>query len=121
MIQISNYTQIIEVEHDKSQSRFIRDEAKRKLRRLTKREYQILLYTITGMPNKLISYKLSVSQRTIENHRLKIFKKTNCKTLPALLSIVVLGKNSCLPYCILKDNCLRPHSLCEMSEIFQKS
>ena len=106
---------------ERVQLHFVREEARKKLRRLTKREQQVLLYTVIGLPNKLISYRLGVSQRTIENHRLKIVNKTKCKSLPALLSILILGKKSCLPYCILENTCLRSNASCEMKNIFTKN
>ncbi len=42
---------------------------------LTAREYEVMQLIAQGMPNKLCADELGVSQRTIEAHRAKIFKK----------------------------------------------
>lgn len=96
----------------------VRNEARKKLRRLTKREFQVLLYSVAGVPNKIIAYRLNLSQRTVENHRLKIARKTGCKSLPELFSILILGEKSCLPYCVMTGSCMRSYVSCYMAGIF---
>lgn len=43
---------------------------------LTKREREILILLTTGLFNKEIAYKLSISEKTVKNHISNIFKKT---------------------------------------------
>jgi PAS domain S-box-containing protein len=48
----------------------------KRLSRLTRRERDVLALAIAGIPNKTISLRLGINQRTVENHRAHIHKKT---------------------------------------------
>ena len=48
---------------------------KENLDTLTKRESELLLYVISGSPNKLIADELGISEKTVKAHRGKIMKK----------------------------------------------
>ncbi|MCF6184240.1 MAG: response regulator transcription factor [Bacteroidales bacterium] len=48
-----------------------------KLRKLTKRENEILLYVVEGLHNKDIAEKLNISIRTVETHKTNIMHKLN--------------------------------------------
>ena len=52
---------------------------------LTNRQRQILDLVLAGHPSKNIAADLGISQRTVDNHRAAIMKKTGSKTLPALI------------------------------------
>ena len=52
--------------------------------RLTARERQIMELVLAGDPSKNIAADLGVSQRTVENHRASIMKKTGSKCIAAL-------------------------------------
>lgn len=51
---------------------------------LTPRQRQVLRLVLAGLPSKNIAAALGISQRTVENHRASIMKKTGSKSIPAL-------------------------------------
>jgi two-component system CheB/CheR fusion protein len=52
---------------------------------LTARERQILDLVLAGHPSRKIAANLGISQRTVDNHRAAIMRKTGSKSLPALV------------------------------------
>ncbi len=64
------------------------EEAARHLAKLTPRQIQIMEMVLAGHPSKNIAADLGISQRTVENHRAAIMKKTGTKSLPALARLV---------------------------------
>ena len=52
---------------------------------LTARQRQILELVLAGHPSKNIAADLGISQRTVDNHRAAIMRKTGSKSLPALI------------------------------------
>ncbi|MBF0270349.1 MAG: response regulator [Alphaproteobacteria bacterium] len=68
-----------------------RENAENSLAMLTKRERQILDMVLAGQPSKNIAADLGISQRTVENHRASIMKKTDTKSLPALARLAFIA------------------------------
>ncbi|WOJ91621.1 CheR family methyltransferase (plasmid) [Methylocapsa polymorpha] len=66
-----------------------REAAAARIAALTKRERQIMDLVLAGHPSKNIAADLGLSQRTIENHRASIMKKTGAKSLPALIRLAL--------------------------------
>jgi two-component system, chemotaxis family, CheB/CheR fusion protein len=66
-----------------------RDAAARRIAGLTPRERQIMELVITGQPNKNIAADMKVSQRTVENHRAAVMKKTASKSLSDLVRLAI--------------------------------
>jgi two-component system, chemotaxis family, CheB/CheR fusion protein len=56
---------------------------------LTERERQIMELVLAGSPSKNIAADLGISQRTVENHRASVMKKTGSKSLPALARLAM--------------------------------
>jgi two-component system CheB/CheR fusion protein len=56
---------------------------------LTARQHQIMDLVLTGQPSKNIAADLGISQRTVENHRASIMRKTGTKSLPALARLAL--------------------------------
>ena len=76
----------------------IRDSAKLSVRReaaatrlagLTARQRQIMELVLAGHPSKNIAADLGISQRTVENHRAAVMKKTGSHSLSALIRLVL--------------------------------
>lgn len=59
--------------------------AEGKFTKLTVREWDVLKYVVAGKPNKIIAADLGISQRTVENHRASVMRKTSSKSLPELV------------------------------------
>ena len=66
-----------------------REEAAIHVAGLTPRERQIMDLVLAGAPSKNIAADLGISQRTVENHRASIMKKTGSKSLPALARLAL--------------------------------
>jgi two-component system CheB/CheR fusion protein len=56
---------------------------------LTPRQRQIMELVLAGHPSKNIAADLGISQRTVENHRASIMRKTGSKSLPALARLAL--------------------------------
>ncbi|TNM63605.1 CheR family methyltransferase [Aliirhizobium smilacinae] len=69
-----------------------RDAARKTLSVLTTRQRQILDRILRGQPNKIIAAEMKISQRTVENHRASIMRRTGSTSLPVLLRIVVAAE-----------------------------
>ena len=62
-----------------------RQTAARQVADLTSRQRQVMDLVIAGHPSKNIAADLGISQRTVDNHRAAVMKKTGSKSLPALV------------------------------------
>ena len=66
-----------------------REDAASHVAGLTPRQRQIMEMVLAGHPSKNIAADLGISQRTVENHRASIMKKTGSKSLPALARLAI--------------------------------
>jgi two-component system CheB/CheR fusion protein len=56
---------------------------------LTPRQHEIMAMVLAGHPSKNIAADLKISQRTVENHRSAIMRKTGAASLPALTRLAL--------------------------------
>jgi two-component system CheB/CheR fusion protein len=58
---------------------------------LTPRQAQVMEMVLAGRPSKNIAADLGINQRTVENHRMRIMKRTGSKSLPALAQLALIA------------------------------
>lgn len=63
-------------------------EMTRKLAQLTEREQSVMRLVIEGLPNKIIADQLSISMRTVEVHRARVFEKVGVKSAVELANMI---------------------------------
>jgi two-component system CheB/CheR fusion protein len=56
---------------------------------LTRRQLDVMAMVLAGHPSKNIAADLGISQRTVENHRASIMRKTGARSLPALARLAL--------------------------------
>lgn len=54
---------------------------------LTPRQRQVMALVLAGHPSKNIAADLTISRRTVENHRAAIMRRTGATSLPALVRL----------------------------------
>ena len=69
------------------------DEFFNRFESLTPREREILELIVKGSANKVIAIDLSISQRTVENHRAKIIEKMGAKSTANLIRLMIENKS----------------------------
>jgi two-component system CheB/CheR fusion protein len=79
----------LEQSQDASKRSAWRKNASARINKLTPRQRQIMEMVLAGHPSKTIAADLGLSQRTVENHRAQIMRKTNTKSLPALARLAL--------------------------------
>ena len=66
-----------------------REAADKRLASLTHRQHDIMQRVLSGHPSKNIAADLHISQRTVENHRSEIMKRTGARSLPELARLAL--------------------------------
>jgi two-component system CheB/CheR fusion protein len=79
------------LEHSRDASKLVawRKTAASHFEGLTQRQKQIMAMVLAGHPSKNIAADLGISQRTVENHRAAIMKRTGVTSLPALARLAL--------------------------------
>ena len=79
----------LDVARDSSVLTTRREAAAAHVASLTPRQREIMERVLAGQPSKNIAADLGISQRTVENHRAAIMRKTASKSLPALARLAL--------------------------------
>lgn len=66
--------------------------AKKIIKALSPREYEILQYVLTGMLNKQIAKELNISEQTVKIHRGKITNKLGVKSVAEIVRLAELAE-----------------------------
>ncbi len=74
---------------DKGKQVIWREDAAHNIAALTPRQRQIMTRMVAGEPSKNIAADFAISQRTVENHRASIMRKTGAASLPALARLAL--------------------------------
>jgi two-component system CheB/CheR fusion protein len=74
---------------DKGKQVVWREDAARNVASLTSRQREIMTRVVAGEPSKNIAADLAISQRTVENHRASIMRKTGAASVPALARLAL--------------------------------
>jgi len=86
---LASVQRALEQARDTSKLSAWREAATKQIAGLTSRQRQIMEMVLAGHPSKNIAADLGISQRTVENHRASIMKKTGSTSLPALARLAL--------------------------------
>ena len=86
---LASVERALEQSRDSSKLSAWREDAAKHFAGLTPRQHQIMELVLAGHPSKNIAADLRISQRTVENHRASIMKKTGSKSVPALARLAL--------------------------------
>ena len=90
---IAGIERALELSRDSGKLTKLRESAGAHLASLTPRQRDVMERVLAGQPSKNIAADLNISQRTVENHRAAIMKRTGSKSLPALARLALLASS----------------------------
>jgi two-component system, chemotaxis family, CheB/CheR fusion protein len=85
----SSIRQALEKSRDADGLSGFRKNAANRIADLSPRQHQILKLVLAGQPSKSIAAELGIAQRTVENHRASITKKTGAQSLPLMVHTAI--------------------------------
>jgi two-component system CheB/CheR fusion protein len=85
----ASVTRTLEQSRDSGKRAASRADAIAHLTGLTSQQRKVMEFVLAGHPSKNIAADLGISQRTVENHRAQIMKRTGAKSLPALARLAM--------------------------------
>jgi two-component system, chemotaxis family, CheB/CheR fusion protein len=94
---LASIERALELSHDSEKLLEWRATAAGHLAGLTPRQRDVMERVLAGQPSKNIAADLGISQRTVENHRAGIMKRTGSKSLPALARLALLAMGGAMP------------------------
>lgn len=84
-IQSADVTKIVQTLIDENPDKPTTDDKEEKTDKLSEREIEIIQLCVDGLSAKEIADKLNISNRTVEHHKERIFKKTGCRSVMELI------------------------------------
>ena len=91
---LDSVARALDLARDRSKVIAWREAAVNHVASLTDRQRQIMNLVLAGHPSKNIAADLKISQRTVENHRASIMRKTGAASLPALARMAVAAEGA---------------------------
>jgi two-component system, chemotaxis family, CheB/CheR fusion protein len=91
---LASIERALERAHDSQKASAWRKIAAERIARLTPRERSVMDLVVQGRPNKIIADDLGISQRTVENHRAEVMKRTGVTSVPDLIRLVMAAAES---------------------------
>jgi len=94
---IASIERALELSQDSNKLQEWRESAATHLAGLTPRQREVMDRVLAGEPSKNIAADLGISQRTVENHRASIMKRTGSRSLPALARLALVAAGGAEP------------------------
>ncbi len=88
-VLLSSIERALDRSRDSAKLSLWRKTAAERIARLTPRERDVMDLVFEGRPNKIIADDLGISQRTVENHRAAVMKRTGVTSVPDLIRLVM--------------------------------